>query len=218
MASEDVFSGPISESVPSSISAFAHRRRSRAESNASFTFFNQEEIETHSIDTAEDALIIDDDDDGESFDPYADPEEDEDDLEAARRLSPVRTRSPRLSRDSGENNPLLQRSDTGGTDFSFNGGTRRTSQRIYIVTEDLTIVVGGFRTSKLGMTILTFLSIMTLGLAYLILRWVPKWRIRLVGKTATLKDCEWVVIEVRQSPRSIGCADSGYRVESMERD
>ncbi|KAK6350682.1 hypothetical protein TWF718_003867 [Orbilia javanica] len=189
MSHEDVFSGPIPESVPSSVSAFVHRRRSRTESEASFTFFQQDEVDNWDNEEA----IIDDDDDEFQFNAW---EGDIDmDLEAGSRRQSL-ARSPRNSRDDQEL-PLLDRQDTNATDMSriFLRGPLRSNQKIYIVTEDLTIIVGGFRTSKMGSTILTVLSVLTLGLFYLMLRWMPRWRVRLIGKPCPLRDCEWVVIE-----------------------
>ncbi|KAK6349663.1 hypothetical protein TWF696_005942 [Orbilia brochopaga] len=189
MSHEDVFSGPITESVPSSVSAFAHRRRSRTESNASFTFFQQDEIDTWDNEEA----IEDGEDDEFHFGAW---DGDIDiDLEAGSRRQSL-ARSPRNSRDSQEL-PLLDRQDTNATDTSriFLRGPLRSNQKIYILTEDLTIIVGGFRTSKMGSAIMSVFSVLTLGLFYLMLRWMPRWRIRLVGKPCPLRDCEWVVIE-----------------------
>ncbi|KAF3935735.1 hypothetical protein ABW19_dt0209217 [Dactylella cylindrospora] len=189
MSHEDVFSGPITESVPSSVSAFAHRRRSRSESNASFTFFQQEEVDNWENENA----IEDEEDDDLRFDAW---DGDIDiDLEAGSRRQSL-IKSPRLSRDSQEL-PLLDRQDTEGTDISriLFRGPLRSNQKIYIVTEDLNIIVGGFRTSKMGSTIVAVLSALTLGLFYLVLRWLPRWRVRIVGRATPLRDCEWVVIE-----------------------
>ncbi|EWC45057.1 hypothetical protein DRE_06196 [Drechslerella stenobrocha 248] len=189
MSQEDVFSGPITESVPSSVSAFAHRRRSRTESNASFTFFQQDEVENWDNEEA----IEDGDDDDFPFDAWGG--DIEIDVEAGSRRHSL-ARSPRTSRDSQEL-PLLDRQDTNATDNSrlFLRGPLRSNQKIYILTEDLSIIVGGFRTSKMGSAIVSVLSVLTLGLFYLMLRWAPRWRVRLTGKPCPLRDCEWVVIE-----------------------
>jgi cation-transporting ATPase 13A3/4/5 len=37
---------------------------------------------------------------------------------------------------------------------------------------------------------------LTLGFGYLLFRWLPRWRIRLVGSPSPLRDCTWVAIEV----------------------
>lgn len=60
-----VFAGPMSESVPSSITGFAHAR-SRADSTASFTYMPESE---ESSDWAEEEAIIDQDE--EPVDPDA---------------------------------------------------------------------------------------------------------------------------------------------------
>jgi cation-transporting ATPase 13A3/4/5 len=69
------------------------------------------------------------------------------------------------------------------------------SQTIYIPTEDLTIAVAGFITSRIGYTIYLAASSLTLGLGWLVLRWFPRTRMRLIGKACPLRECNWVVIE-----------------------
>jgi cation-transporting ATPase 13A2 len=39
------------------------------------------------------------------------------------------------------------------------------------------------------------LCVGTGGLAYLLLRWMPRWYIALLGRSHSLRDCQWVVIE-----------------------
>lgn len=72
----------------------------------------------------------------------------------------------------------------------------RTTQKIYILTEDLTIVVAGFTTSSFGYALYVFISLITLGIGWLLLRWFPRRRVQLIGKPATLRECQWVAIEV----------------------
>lgn len=114
----------------------------------------------------------------------------------------IRRKSSQLNRASVED-PLLQRRDSIKSDPGFR--TMRMSQKIYIVTEDLTIAVAGYTNSRVGSLILMVISIMTLGLGYLVMRWIPRWRIALIGKPATLQNCDWMVVEVintRGKPRS----------------
>lgn len=63
------------------------------------------------------------------------------------------------------------------------------------MTEDLTIVVAGFKTSIIGYGAYLSICFLTLGLAWLIFRWIPRWRVWLTGKAAPLGECDWVVIE-----------------------
>ena len=178
-----VFAGPMSESVPTSISSFAHRR-SRAGSTASFTYFQEEEP----AEWPDDEAIVDDSDEEVEF-----PEL-EVDLEAGERPRPRRKTSA-LSRSSIDD-PLLARRDSARTDASGYGHAARVSQKIYIITEDLTIVATGFTTSTIGSAIYMVICVFTLGFGYLLLRWLPHWRIRLVGSPTPLRDCTWVAIEV----------------------
>ncbi|KAI9890877.1 MAG: hypothetical protein M1814_003516 [Vezdaea aestivalis] len=182
MAQEEVFAGPMSESVPSSITSFAHRRN-RANSTASFTYFEGGEGGGQ-IYGAENAI---EDDDDLDFDPF------DVDLEHGAQ-SPLRRKSSAFSEVSAED-PLLKRRGSNLTNTSNYGGSGPSSQKIYIASEDLTMVIAGFKTSRIGFTIYITLSVLTLGLGYLLLHWLPRWRVRLVGRIAPLAECSWVAIE-----------------------
>lgn len=71
----------------------------------------------------------------------------------------------------------------------------RLQQRFYISEEDLVIVIAGYRTSRKRSLLYNLLCICTFGMAYLIFRWVPRWRISCSGIPSPLGQCEWVVVE-----------------------
>ncbi|KAB5563391.1 hypothetical protein GE09DRAFT_1112275 [Coniochaeta sp. 2T2.1] len=198
MATDELYSGPMAESMPTSVSAFTHRR-ARADSTASFAFYPDEEPDESPFidDEYEESrgrLDVDDmrfgqeiPDEDDSTDMSADLERQapENDYVLHRRASTQSrgsVRSRLLRRDSGL---------SGGSEF----GKARFSQKTYMVNEDLYIVIAGFKTSVIGMTVYVLLCTMTFGLAWLLFRWVPKWHVKLVGLTSTLRDSEWVVIE-----------------------
>lgn len=172
----------MSESVPTSVTSFAHRR-SRADSTASFTYFQEDEQDR----AISDQSVFDDEVDDAQYD------EESVDLEACDR-SPVRRQSSGYSGASVHDR--LLRSDSARTDASNPGRSGRTSQKIYIVTEDLTIVIAGFRTSLIGFALYITICVLTLGLAYLLLRWLPRWQVRITGSPCTLRESTWVVVEV----------------------
>ena len=181
-----VFAGPVSESVPSSITGFAHRRP-RADSTASFTYFQGHD---ESPEWPEDEVI--DDDSDEDFDSRKLSTAELD----ARSLSSKARISSECSARSMED-PLLYRHGSTRTDGSRTGREARLNQKIYVVTEDLTIVVAGFATRPFGFVLYLALCYVTLGIGFLVLRWLPRWRVRLIGSPRPLKDCAWVVTEVR---------------------
>ncbi|KAJ5220798.1 cation-transporting ATPase [Penicillium citrinum] len=195
MARNEVFDGPISESIPSSVVSFMHRRQ-RADSNVSFTYFQDEEDFAEW--SNEDA--IDEGSDGEQS--FMNGVE-EPDLES-HRGSFI---SKRLSRDSAEH-PLLSRI----LSASSYGRDRRTgsrlNQKVYIASEDLTAVFAGFSTSPAGYALYIAVCILTGGLAYLVLRWFPRWRVRMIGKATPLGKCEWVAIEDQWNQFDIHHIDS----------
>ncbi|KAI4868368.1 hypothetical protein F4820DRAFT_138380 [Hypoxylon rubiginosum] len=195
MAQDELYSGPMAESLPTSLSAFSHRRQ-RADSTASFAYYTEEENDLE-------RRIIYDEDGSMSFEidetPFDHEEEDEEgsselELEngnsyddyAMRRRSSIQSRTSVHAR--------LLRTDSGVTDASGRGHSR-VSQKLHMVNEDLTIVIAGFRTSRLGYAAYIFICVATLGLAYLLLRWLPRWQVKLIGEPCPLHDCQWAVLE-----------------------
>lgn len=81
--------------------------------------------------------------------------------------------------------------------------SERLQQRFYISEEDLVIVIAGYRTSSLRLLLYNLLCIGTLGMAYLILRWIPRWRIACAGIPTPLGQCDWVVVENQWGELSI---------------
>jgi cation-transporting P-type ATPase 13A2 len=177
----------MSESVPSSTTGFAHRR-ARADSVTSFTYYPDDESPENSTwpedEIVEEGIEEVDEDDLDSTD------EQSGDVESGLRSS-RRRKSSGFSRISVDD-PLLARSSR--IDSKLWPGDRIT-QKIYIANEDLTVVFAGFKTSKVGFVIYLILCCVTAGLGYLVLRWVPRWKVRLIGSPCALGSCHWVVIE-----------------------
>jgi cation-transporting ATPase 13A3/4/5 len=202
-----LYSGPIGESLPTSISAFSHRRQ-RSDSNASFAYYQEEENEYYNQEGneteaeqsyVEDGAVSLDIDDipfelGYEADETTDSEVENGSAQGDYALH--RRRSSTLSRISRSSvHARLLRTDSTRTDTSgrVHG---RISQKLHIVNEDLTIVIAGFRTSRVGFLVYTLLCLLTLGLAYLLLRWLPRWQVKLIGEPCPLHECQWVVLEV----------------------
>lgn len=104
----------------------------------------------------------------------------------------------RYARSSLED-PLLSRQESFNPFFSRQRAEHRLTQRIYIATEDLTAVISGFSTSSSGLCIYILLCTLSFGTAYLVFRWLPKWRVWLIGSPTPLRQCQWVAIEVRNA-------------------
>ncbi|KAI0459760.1 hypothetical protein F5B21DRAFT_511042 [Xylaria acuta] len=194
MAHDELFSGPVAESLPTSASAFSHRRQ-RADSTASFTYYDDEaeELETEQQYVEDGAVSFDIDD--IPFEPGLDAEEATDsEIEngSAQGYAMHRRRSSTQSRSSVHTR--LLRSDSVGTDSSSRVHGR-ISQKLHIISEDLTIVIAGFRTGRVGYLAYILLCLLTLGLAYLLLRWLPRWQVKLIGEPCPIRECQWVVLE-----------------------
>lgn len=68
-------------------------------------------------------------------------------------------------------------------------------QRFYVAEEDLVIGIGGFRTVKFRLYLYYLLCIFSLGMVYLLVRWIPYYRVKLYGVKVPLGKAEWVVLE-----------------------
>ncbi|KAL1642529.1 hypothetical protein SLS61_009619 [Didymella pomorum] len=201
-----IFAGPgMSESVPTSVSAFSHRRRERADSSASLTSFAYYDEEQDSEGEEEAILDLDEGEDGyeNGYNGYTADEledmeaglRDTDSASASASPSPSRRKSSGSRSRRSVDRPLLRRHSSASSAGSGSWRGRRTVQKLYILTEDLTIVVAGFRTSTVGFIAYTLLCVGTAGLAWLVLRWMPRWQVALTGRATPLKDADWVVIE-----------------------
>ncbi|KAI1312868.1 hypothetical protein F5Y03DRAFT_339520 [Xylaria venustula] len=193
MAHDELFSGPMAESLPTSVSAFSHRRR-RADSTASFTYYNEEEnepeVEQQYVESG--AIPFDIDEIPFDLDHETDQASESEIENGSTHGYAMRRTSSTLSRSSVH--ARLLRTDSARTD-STGRVHGRTSQKLHIVSEDLTIVIAGFRTSSFGYLAYILLCLLTLGLAYLLLRWLPRWLIQLIGESCPLRECQWVVVE-----------------------
>ncbi|KAG7289017.1 hypothetical protein NEMBOFW57_005378 [Staphylotrichum longicolle] len=166
-------------------------------STASFSFYNQEEDEpeehTEAIACSDGRPSVDDLDEL-PFDDEFDEQDDSTDME---RNSTYRDhvslrRTSTQSRGSVHTRLLRRR---GGASAGSGYGTIRHNQKVYMVNEDLYIAISGFRTSRVGLAAYILLCLATLGVAWLVFRWLPRWHVKLVGKSSPLRDCQWVVVE-----------------------
>lgn len=176
--------------MPTSVTGFAYRGgRGRQGSISSFTYF-QDEDETPDFSDDEHAVVdVSDEEDG-----YANGHDAEVDLEAQDSQSARRKSSGRIRTSSDA--PLLRRHDSNRSDTQEHDDGGNFSQKLYIEAEDLTMVIAGFSTSSLGYLVYLMICVLTAGVGYLVFRWAPRWRIRLVGSPTPLRKCAWVVVEV----------------------
>lgn len=114
---------------------------------------------------------------------------------------PVSPKTGRLSVTSitSVEDPLLRRHDSARTEASAFQSNRKNNQKIYLKAEDLTIALSGFTTVMFAKVTYLILCIASFGLFYLLLSWLPHWKVRLFGSPRSLRDCTWVVIEVSHS-------------------
>ncbi|KAK1760725.1 hypothetical protein QBC47DRAFT_355886 [Echria macrotheca] len=192
MAHDELYSGPMAESLPTSVSAFSHRH-SRADSITSFSFY-QEDADGEDVPIFQRGSADFDSLDELPFEDEIEDEESSADLErqAADNDYVLHRRASTQSRGSVHSR-LLRRESAVSAGSGYGGN--RSSQKIYMETEDLYIAIAGFSTSPVGLAAYGAMNICTLGLAWLVFRWIPSWHIKLVGRPAPLRDCHWVVIE-----------------------
>ncbi|KAL2163138.1 hypothetical protein VTH06DRAFT_6974 [Thermothelomyces fergusii] len=195
MAQDELFAGPVAESLPTSVSAFNHRR-ARADSITSFSFY-QDERELGELGELEQAA------------PFADGRPSLGDLDELPFDDEFEEQDGSTDMEPGDDNVLLRRASTqsrgsvhsrllrrdSGVSAGSGHGANRHSQKVYMVNEDLYIVIAGFRTSVAGFSLYLLLCLFTCGLGWLVFRWLPRWHVKLVGKSSPLRDCDWVVVE-----------------------
>lgn len=200
------YSGPVAESLPSSVSAFSHRR-ARAASITSFTYYEEEpEALSPSHEQLNPYLGTSTSDgyarrsfsevgDGGDFDfsAFDDEDQTEDDYDVTHNDYMLRRRSSSHSHISAR--AALLRRDSAATAASSRHPAGRNSQKVYMTNENLTVAIAGFRTGPVGYTAYILLCILSSGLAFLLFRWLPRCYVSLVGQPWPLKDCDWVVVE-----------------------
>ncbi|OLL26120.1 putative cation-transporting ATPase [Neolecta irregularis DAH-3] len=177
MAHETIFDGPISESVPSSISSFAHRRHSQAESEAESALHIRIFGATNTRDT----------------------EDDEDAKTSVSELS----RMDEIEQHFDDDQSFLEQHGFSSRPLSltapllkdFVPAGVRWAQVIYLEEEAMFIKLHGYRTTWFRKFIYILICIGTFGLGYLALRWIKKWEIRILGCPTALADCDWIAIQ-----------------------
>ncbi|KAJ6784857.1 hypothetical protein PWT90_00877 [Aphanocladium album] len=204
MAHEELYSGPVAESLPTSVSAFSHRRQ-RADSTTSFTYYDEQPEDDAYLENSDENSLGEDHAQydrrrsiGSDLDDIDFAVVDDEDSSADRHYIAsdddylMRRRSSTHSRLSVHAR-LLRRDSTATAGSSRLGG--RTSQKVYMANEDLTIAIAGFSTSYVGLSAYLFLCLITGGIAYLVLRWLPRWHVAILGRSSPLQTCDWVVVE-----------------------
>lgn len=68
-------------------------------------------------------------------------------------------------------------------------------QRFYLAEEDIVIGIAGYENCLWKKILYYVITVFTLGIGYLVLRWVPKYRINLMGNPCALGLADWCVIE-----------------------
>lgn len=214
-AADEIFSGPTHELVPSSYSSFHHQsycgfldqprfigsRRTSSLSRAtteslgslhgdsdageiaSFQFFTRDEVES-----AEGGTTVAGD--------YGD-------LDGMSIIGEsVRYESPYIDGLLNHNTEANHEFDGGDEDerlLSETGDLRYASSRLhqkyYIAEEDLHIVCAGYAIVAWRQLLYQILSILSCGIFYLILRWAPRWRLRLTARKCPLGQCKLLVVE-----------------------
>lgn len=187
-----IFDGPSSSSVPTSVSQFAHRG-----SRASFAA-DEDRVRFFAADF---------DSDAEEVLTEIDPEEEDRHSMISSRISEASSvavlSTPDVER-GGDQFPLIRRkssehrSDTGSI-----SGRGRSTQKIYLADEDMVVVMSGFRTRRGRLWIYRLLCLLTLGMMYLIMRWLPRWRLKFLAEPVPLSEAHWVVIEVFPFPSKL---------------
>ncbi|KAI8150400.1 ATPase [Fennellomyces sp. T-0311] len=81
-----------------------------------------------------------------------------------------------------------------GDDVLRIGGMEKDPQRqVLLLEEDVEIAIEGYRYHPVGYTLYRFACFFSLGLVWLVCRWMPRWWVQWVGDKANLEDAQWLV-------------------------
>lgn len=188
----------MAESLPSSVSAFSHRR-TRHDSTSTFVYHEEPDA---SNDFSNDSAFADRNrsferrsiSDVGDFEFGIEDEEDSADRDYMARHDDFMLRRCSSTQSRSSSHARLLRRDSTAT-VASGRSEGRSSQKIYMANENLTIAVAGFKTSTMGLAIYLSLCVLTGGVAFLVYRWLPRLYIGTVGRPSLLKDCKWTVIE-----------------------
>lgn len=107
-----------------------------------------------------------------------------------RRFSNDSDKSDLLS-DSHSASSYLKQGDDSSSKFP----STLKHQRYYLAEEDLVIGIAGYKTNYAKQIIFYLICVCTLGIGYLLFRWLPKYRVSFLGDKTPLGYADWVVIE-----------------------
>lgn len=137
-----------------------------------------------------------------NFQPGHSPQNQDDNSYGSFDSSSVRfdRRNNRRLSDESDKSLLERTSNTSsfgkqGRDETHSFSAISEYQRYYLAEEDLVIGIAGYKTKFWKQFCYYFICFATLGLGYLIFRWVPKYRVGLLGDRTPLGLSDWVVIE-----------------------
>ncbi|EPQ27111.1 uncharacterized protein PFL1_05393 [Pseudozyma flocculosa PF-1] len=92
------------------------------------------------------------------------------------------------------------RTDTGLTkkqseELSYLDKSSKSRQQVYLPEEDTLIRFTGYRTIFVRRVVFAIVSCLTLGIVYLVGRWLPRWRLRWVCREAAFEEADFVMVE-----------------------
>ncbi|PWZ03441.1 hypothetical protein BCV70DRAFT_17364 [Testicularia cyperi] len=85
--------------------------------------------------------------------------------------------------------------EAGIVELSFLDKSSKSRQQIYLAEEDTLVRFTGYRTLFGRQVIYTIVCCLTLGIVYLIGRWLPRFRLRHVCREADFEDAEFIMVE-----------------------
>ncbi|KAL2312417.1 Cation-transporting ATPase [Schizosaccharomyces pombe] len=184
MSHDSIFDGPgLGTSIPSSVSSF-HHQTLRPSSDASVSQFSMDYLQSeYNLNRYNDGESIAASRDYQSLlrdngsGVYSDEEE-----------------ITEMMLEELNIHPVLRRESVGEAAGLSEDGC---CQILYLVEEDLEVGIAGYKTNKSRYRLYQAICLLTLGLAYLIFRWLPKYFIRFVGTREPLATADWLTIETQ---------------------
>jgi len=82
------------------------------------------------------------------------------------------------------------------SDLAYLDKSSRSRQQIYLADEDALIRLTGYRTRPARRAAYLVFAWLTVGIVYLLARWMPRWRLRWMCRETVFEEAEFLMIEV----------------------
>ncbi|KAI8989577.1 P5-type ATPase cation transporter-domain-containing protein [Pilobolus umbonatus] len=99
------------------------------------------------------------------------------------------------SRDISQHKMFISKNDTRISGLNEIPTDTKDEQILLLEEEDVYITIAGYKHNRLNLFLYQLMCVLSLGIVWLLFRWVPTWYVSWVGIKVPLKDAEWLVFK-----------------------